>query len=200
MQNRIGGENDLLDKLLSEGGGIDHEGAAKRVVTGNDAVNVRLKGAERRTLLKKCKVRFASAVRGAEPPQRHRGAHRLEKDAGPLVLAPYRVVAIPDVADPKNRPEVIDVPMAPCAATDVPRDPGANAAGPERAADVYVKPGSDRQNAQRAHPKLGRAGRAAHEGVSPRTGPDRLHGRPHSICRTLIALPLTASTSVKPSA
>jgi hypothetical protein len=100
---------------------------------------------------------FAPTIRCAEPPERDRAPHRMAKDANPLVLASHRVMRVPNLVDPKNRPQVINVPMAAKAVIHVTCNSGANTPGTKRTSDVYVKSVSNWQNTEPAYPNLGLA-------------------------------------------
>lgn len=139
-------------------------------------MDTRLERTERGALREKSQVRLALAIRGAEARKRDRAAHCFAKDSNPRVLAARRVMGVPELLDPKNRPQVIDVPVTLGAVVYVTRDPGADAAGTERASDVHVIPASNRQDGEAAHRNLGFARRPAHERVSPWTWPDASQG------------------------
>ena len=96
----------------------------------------------------------------------------MAQDARPLVLASRRVVRVPDLADPEDRPKVIDVPMTVRAAAHVTRNPGANTAGTKRASDINVKSAPDWQDTEPAYRNLGLARRPTYQRVGPRTRSD----------------------------
>jgi hypothetical protein len=124
------------------------------MVIANHAVNVCTKRAERRELLEKYQMSFAPTVGRAEPPERYRASHERAQDANPRVFALHRVMRVPNLADPKNRPQVINVPMTVNAMNHVTRNSSANTSWTKRASDVHVKPVSNWQNTEPTYPNL----------------------------------------------
>lgn len=169
--NSIRAFSPLQEHTLSAGGHRrPHEAGdpPHRVVIANGGVNLRPKSAERWRLLEKCQMSFATTVRRAKPPERDRAPHRMAKDANPLVFASHRVMRVPNLVDPKNRPQVIHVPMTAETMVHVTCNSGANPSGTKRTSDVYVKSISNRQHTEPAYRNLGLARWPAHERVSPR--------------------------------
>jgi hypothetical protein len=72
----------------------------------------------------------------------------MAKGANPLVFAVHGVMRVPNLANPKNRPQVINVPMTAKAVIHVTRNSSVNTPWTKRASDVYVKPVSNRQNTE----------------------------------------------------
>jgi hypothetical protein len=120
----------------------------------NHGVNVCAKRAERRELLEKYQMSFAPTVGRAEPPERYRAPHERAKDAHPRVFALHRVMRVPNLADPKNRPQVINMPMTVKAMIHVTRNSSANTSWTKRTSDIHVKSLSNWQNTEPPYPDL----------------------------------------------
>ena len=70
------------------------------------------------------------------------------------MFASQRVMRVPNLAEPKNRPQVINVPMTTETMIRVTRNSGANTSGTKRASDVYVKSVPNWQNTEPAYRNL----------------------------------------------
>ncbi len=115
---------------------------------------------------------FAPAIRRAKPRERNRGSLCIKKNSRPVVFVSHLVVQVPNLGDPQNWPQVINVPMPAEGMLHMMCNSGPNTSRTKRTTDVHVKSLPHAQDAESAYRDFSLTRGPTNECVRPRLASD----------------------------